>query len=90
MISDALVDDNEFNDSDGEDGISLLNYLELQEHKKHTSNSSTEANIQSLTLTSASDPLHTSAPSSQDELVAKALEIIQIARRVAQDELEKL
>ena len=67
MISDALVDDNEFNDSDGEDGISLLNYLELQECKKHTSNSSTEANIQSLTLTSASDPLHTSTPSSQDE-----------------------
>jgi len=70
-------------------GISLLNYLELQERKKHTSNSSTEANTKPPTLTLASDPLHTSAPSLQDELVAKAMEIIHIARMGAQDELEK-
>jgi hypothetical protein len=69
--------------------ISLLNYLELQECKKHNSNSSSESNMKPPTLTLAFDPLHTSAPSLQDKLVAKALEIIHIARMGAQDELEK-
>jgi hypothetical protein len=64
-------------------GISFNNYLELQQHKKQTADSCADD-------TRAPTPSLTYDCPPQDELVATALEIINIARKGVQEKLEKL